>query len=72
MSAWQPVINPLGRGYPPGFGPNEIYEFKRLGSDEVQRFRLADQSGYFNVFGLLWREPKPEPRDWTDAKAYRP
>jgi len=65
MGDWMPVMNPLTRTYGPGFGPKRMLEFRRIGSPELMRFRIADTHPAFNVLGLEWREPgQVEP--WAD------
>jgi hypothetical protein len=54
--AWQLVITPRIGGFSEGFVCEKIYQFKRIGSDEIQEYRLADCGPYFNVANLLWRE----------------
>lgn len=66
MGDWQMLLVPTGYGYsyPESFDREREYDFKRLGDDEVMRFRMADQSPYFNVAGLMWRDPaarQPKP-----------
>ena len=48
-------------GYPDGFDPNAEYEWKRVGSDEVRTYRLADQHPAFNIAGLMYRPPSVDP-----------
>jgi hypothetical protein len=74
MSEWRMVINPHGMGYSEGLDPRRELEFKRVGDDTVSRFRLADANPYFNIAGLMWREPPAQrrPQDWAAIKAYRP
>lgn len=50
-------------GYPKGFDPQAVYEWKRVGSDEVHTYRLADQHELFNVWGLMYRTPPSTPND---------
>jgi hypothetical protein len=49
-----------GAQYHPDLPLDELVEFKRAGEDEVQTFSLSEQSPYFNVAGLLWREGRQE------------
>ena len=57
LAAWLPVINQRRGGYMDGFDPNREYDFKRLGSDQIERYRLGDQPDWFNVAGLLFATP---------------
>lgn len=61
---WRMLLVPskYGMGYPNDFDRNKEYEFCRHGSEEVEVFRLADCSPYFNVAGLMWRKPNPAAR----------
>jgi hypothetical protein len=74
VTKWRMVMHPSGRGFDPALECDRVCQFKRVGSDEVQTFRLADASPYFNVAGLMWREaPAERPqKDWASAAAYRP
>ena len=58
LAAWLPVINQRRGGYTDGFDPKREYDFKRLGSDQIERYRLVDQSAFFNIAGLMFR-PNP-------------
>lgn len=55
MENWRPLLvrKPHGLGYPDDFDRNREYEFKRDDGEPV-RLKLADQSPYFNVAGLMW------------------
>lgn len=59
---WRLVMVPskYGYSYPDDFDRDREYEFKRVDS-EPKRFKMADQSPYFNVAGLLYRECQPKP-----------
>lgn len=55
---WRMVLNIFRGGYAVGFDANKLYQFKdALGN--VSSFRLKDKSPYFNVHGLLYRDPFP-------------
>jgi len=56
MSEWTALRNPRHGGYVDGFDPNRIYEWKRVGSDDVWTMRLVDMPAMFNVYGLSFRE----------------
>ena len=61
---WHLVITANGQ-YWPEFDRDRVLEFCRVGSPEVDRYRLADVHPLFNVAGLLWRNPGTvEP--WAD------
>lgn len=53
---WKLLISHLTGRYHDGFDRNREYEFKRAGSEELMRFRMADCDPYFNIAGLLYRE----------------
>ena len=59
---WLPVINPRRGGYNEDFDPKREYDFKRIGFEQVDRYRLADQSGWFNIVGLMFRAPPALPQ----------
>lgn len=64
---WRPllVMTKYGIGYPDDFDRNREYEFKRIGDEETFKMRLAGQSPYFNVAGLMWREVNQASRQPT-------
>ena len=57
LDAWLPVISKRLGGYTDGFDPTREYDFKRIGSDQIERYRLADQPDWFNVAGLMFAIP---------------
>lgn len=58
---WQPVIDPLGRGYCPGFDPAKEYYFRRNDGQKATRFRMRDMHPMFNIGGLYWAETGDDP-----------
>ena len=54
------VTSKYGASYPDDFDRNREYEFKRV-DGEPKRFKMADQSPYFNVEGMLYRECRQAP-----------
>ena len=59
---WLPVIDQYRGGYSEGFDPKREYDFKRVGFEHIDRYRLADQSGWFNVAGLMFRAQQGLPQ----------
>ena len=61
MDKWRPLLVPTkyGVGYPDDFDRTREYEFRRGFDGEAFRARIADQSPYFNIAGLMWRVPNP-------------
>ena len=57
MGGYSPVISKLRGGYTDGFDPKREYDFKRIGSDQIERYRLADQPDWFNVADLMFAIP---------------
>jgi len=50
------VSGPYMRGYAPGFDRHKRYQFMRETWDEPAVFALSEQSAYFNVAGLYYRD----------------
>ncbi|MBB6424925.1 hypothetical protein [Sphingopyxis sp. JAI128] len=63
MDEWRLLLagTKYGYSYPDDFDRNREYEYRRDGG-ETATFRMADQSPYFNVAGLMWREINPAAR----------
>ena len=57
LDAWLPVISKRRGGYTDGFDPTREYHFKRIGLDQIERYRLADQPDWFNVADLMFAIP---------------
>lgn len=61
MDNWRALLVPTkyGVGYPDDFDRAREYEFKRIPDGEAFKARMDDQSPYFNIAGLVWREVNP-------------
>lgn len=54
---WRSVFNPMTGRYSQGFDPSKLYLFRRFGEEKVSSFRMSEQSPFFNVWGLQYRDP---------------
>lgn len=59
---WKLVLDHSTGQYAAGFDSTQEYEFKRAGRDELRRYRMSEQSQYFNIAGLYYRALPPDSR----------